>query len=305
MKVGITGPSGFVGRPLHKRLLKEGYQVVPLTRYPSGLDDEHVIGDVRAIAVANFPRLDAVIHLAGMSYTSERNAQIAESVLYSVNVEGTRRLIEAAAAAGVSNFIFVSSVKAHGESSAPNRPFSENDELQPRSAYGRSKQSAEILVRRMCDSAGISYTILRPPLIYGKMVQGNFLKLAMLSRSPLPLPLGSIQNARSFIYVENLIDIVLRTLFCGNASGEAFLVSDGVDVSTSELLRLLANAQNRQLRLLPSAPIRALVQKLNLSSTYDRIFSNLQVDSSLIKEKLGWTPVYNLQDGLINSFRDI
>lgn len=302
MKVGVTGATGFVGRSVVNKLVSENHQVVPMVRRISHLKSENVIGDVSLPLKGNFPELDAMIHLAGLAHISVPDEWEAKRRFFSANVDGTQRVLDAAIAAGISHFVFVSSVKVHGEKTAAGRPFVETDTCNPEDIYGESKEEAERLVVEKCAEAGVAYTILRPPLVYGRGVGANFKKLAALSRVPLPLPLGSINNQRSLIYVENLADIISVVLNKDTALDKIFLVSDGQDVSTSELLYQLAKAQNRQIRMLPAKPLRFCLELAGMTNVLDRLFSNLQVDSSYVRQTLGWTPRFDLAMGLANSF---
>jgi nucleoside-diphosphate-sugar epimerase len=302
MKVGVTGATGFVGRSLVSKLSSDNYQVVPMVRGISHLKNEYLIGDVSLPLKGNFPDLDAVIHLAGLAHIHERDERDAKRRFFSANVDGTRRVLDASIAAGISHFIFVSSVKVHGEKTATGSPFVETDICDPEDIYGESKQEAERLVLNKCHEAGVAYTIIRPPLIYGRGVGANFKKLAALARAPFPVPLGSINNRRSLIYVENLADIISAALNSDAALDQIFLVSDGQDVSTSELLSQLAKAQNRSIRLLPAKPLRLGLGLAGMTEVRDRLFSNLQVDSSHVRQSLGWIPRFDLATGLADSF---
>jgi nucleoside-diphosphate-sugar epimerase len=302
MRIGVTGATGFVGRSVVDKLAIDNHHVVPLVRTPANLPNEYVIGDVSLPLKGNFPELDAVVHLAGLAHIHEPNQREAERRFYAANVDGTRRVLDAAIAAGISHFIFISSVKVHGEKTATGRPFVETDICNPEDIYGTSKQEAERVVLEKCSAAGAAYTIIRPPLVYGRGVGANFKRLAALARTPLPLPLGSINNLRSLIYVENLAHLIVVALTNKSALGKIFLVSDGQDVSTSELLYLLAKAQNRNVRLLPSAPIRVGLNLLGMTAVHDRLFSSLQVDNSYARRSLGWVPPFDLATGLAKSF---
>lgn len=302
MKVGVTGATGFVGGAVVNQLVGDNHHVVPLVRHISRSPNEHVMGDVSAPLKGGFPAFDAVIHLAGLAHIYETDQREAKRRFFSANVDGTRRVVNASIASGISHFIFVSSVKVHGEKTAPGQAFIETDAYNPEDAYGESKQAAERLVMEKCAEAGVAYTIIRPPLVYGRGVGANFRKLAALARLRFPVPLGSINNQRSLVYVENLADIISTVLTSDAAINQIFLVSDGQDVSTSELLKQLAKAQSTRLRLLPAKPVRLGLDLLGMNEVRDRLFSNLQVNSSHMRQTLGWKPRFDLLAGLAKSF---
>lgn len=303
MRIGVTGAGGFVGRALASHLQQQGAAVVSIVRTPGGLAGEWVAGDLSSLEPGGLPSLDVLIHLAALAHTPIADAREAEARFHAANVIGTERVLRAAAAAGVKHVLFVSSIKVNGERTAPGKPFTESDTPAPEDAYGRSKWQAEQSVRAICTEAGMRYTIVRPPLVYGRDVSANFRKLAKLASSPLPLPLGGIGNARSLVYVGNLVDALTRLGLEPAAGDETYLISDGQDVSTSELLQMLARAQRRTLRLLPSGPVRLLTSHRRMMGLHQRLFSSLQIDSSKLREHYGWVPPLTLEDALAETFR--
>jgi nucleoside-diphosphate-sugar epimerase len=217
-----------------------------------------------------------------------------------MNVAGTLNLASQAAAAGVRRFVYLSSIKVNGESTSLNRPFTSNNVPVPEDPYGISKHEAEQGLRQIEADTGMEVVILRPPLVYGPGVKGNFLRLMQAIDRRRPLPLGSIQNQRSLIYLGNLVDVIRLCLTHPKAAGKAFLVSDGDDVSTPELVRRIAAALGRRPFLLP-VPVswmRWAGRVLGKQAAVDRLLGSLCVDISPLREELGWTPPYTMQEGL-------
>jgi len=303
VRIGVSGASGFVGRALVLHLQQRGVAAVPIVRKPSGLAGEQVAGDLSDLGSDALPPLDVLIHLAALAHTPIADAAEADARFHAANVIGSQRVLRAAAVAGVKHMLFVSSIKVNGERTEPGKPFTETDTPAPEDAYGRSKWQAEQIVRAFCAEVGMRCTIVRPPLVYGRDVGANFRKLAKLACSPLPLPLGGIGNARSLVHVGNLVDALATLALDLPPSDETYLISDGQDVSTSELLRMLAHAQRRTLRLLPSGPVRLLTRHPRLMPLHQRLFSSLQVDSSKLRTHYGWVPPLSLQDALTETFR--
>jgi nucleoside-diphosphate-sugar epimerase len=257
VKVEVTGASGFVGRSLCAALVRAGHEAQP----------------VNATGGA-FEAGDAVVHLAAIAH---REASADE--LERVNVGLARRIGELAAARGVP-LVFVSSVKVHGEASP--QPFDENSPITPRDAYAASKARAEEALRSI---PGLRLAVLRPPLVYGPYVKANFLALMRAVALGVPLPLASVRNRRSLVYVGNLADAILR---CLGREG-TYLVSDGPGVSTPALCEALGMALGRRARLLPF-PSAWLPAKLA---------GSLEVDDSYIRRVLGWRPACTLEQGLL------
>jgi nucleoside-diphosphate-sugar epimerase len=281
MKVGVTGASGFVGAWVMDMLARRGVVPIPLTRGASTLPDAIAIGDLGALpSPPVLPKLDAVIHLAARTHAMDERDSI--EAYRRTNVEGTRQLVEAARVSGAAQFIFMSSIKVNGEHTAPGSRFTEDDEPVPGDAYGISKLEAENVVRSLCERHGIRWTIIRPPLVYGPGVRANFRKLAELSIRGLPLPLGATGNLRSLVHVGNLTEFTVRCLAHPAAYDQLFLISDGEDVSTSELLQRMARSAGRSVRLfpVPRSLIGMAARWTGKSAIFDRLFGNLQLDNA-------------------------
>jgi nucleoside-diphosphate-sugar epimerase len=216
---------------------------------------------------------------------------------HAVNAEGTRRLVQAAAAAGVRRLVYLSTVKVLGEATAT-RPFTDHDAPRPIGPYALSKWQGE---RFVAECAGATeWVVLRPPLVYGAGVGGNVARLLRLCRSGLPLPLGAIDNRRSLISLANLVDAIGACLGAPEAAGATFLVRDGEDVSTPQLVRRMAAALGRPARLfaVPPALLVAAGKIAGQSPAVARLVGNLAVDDGAIRRRLGWRPVQSMNDGL-------
>jgi len=282
----ITGSTGFVGQALVKRL---GDQPVRLaTRADSASWDKVLVG------VATVVHLAARVHVI---HDTEADPLIAFRV---VNVEGTLNLARQAAAAGVKRFVFISSVKVNGESTQPGRAFTETDSPDPQDAYGQSKHEAEQGLRQLAASTGMEVVIIRPPLVYGPGVKANFAALMRAVQRGWPLPLGAVHNQRSLVALDNLVDFIVTCITHPQAANQIFLVSDGQDLSTTELVRGMARASGVPARLLP-LPVWALQacgRLLRKGDALQRLCGNLQVDISKARTLLGWVPPVSLEEGL-------
>ncbi len=246
--------------------------------------------------------VDAVVHLAARVHTTQETAADPLAEFRKVNVDGTRRLAEAAAQEGVKRFVFLSSVKVNGETTERGgRPLIEEDLPQPEEAYGISKWEAEQVLRKIEQRTGMEVVIIRPPLIYGPAVKANFLRLIQVIERGMPLPFGGIRNQRSLLSLTNLVDLICCCRQHPAAAGETFLASDGDDVSTPELARRIAQALGKPLRLLR---ISEWIMKLGgtitgKSEQVKRLCSSLQIDSSKARQVLGWTPPCTMAEELV------
>lgn len=305
---GITGATGFVGEVLCKALIANGK--VPRRFLRRIAQDcaatDVVVGNIGPgtdwrLALAD---VDCVIHLAARTHVLDDDAADPLAAYRRINVDATRNLAQQAAAAGVRRFIFMSSIKVHGEAT-PDLPYTESDVPAPLDAYGISKLEAESLLRDITRHSAMELVILRPPLIYGPGVKGNFLRLMRIIDRGLPLPLASVRNRRSLIHVANLADIIVDCIDTPAAAGQTFLVSDGEDLSTADLIRRLAAAMNKPARLLP-CPI-ALLQLgaaiFRQRGAVARLTDSLTIDATHLHDTLNWTPRILLDQGLIDTAR--
>lgn len=306
MNILVTGASGFVGRVLCTRLLGEGGQVRGAVwiadagaRIPAGVDAVSIDSmgpntDWSAALVG----IHTVIHLAARVHVMHDTVNDPLIEYRRVNVEGTLNLARHAADAGVRRFVFISSIKINGEGSAA--PYSETSKVQPTDPYAVSKWEAEQGLRRIEFESGIEVVVVRSPLVYGPGVKANFLNLLRVVHRGIPLPLASISNKRSLIYVDNLADALATCANHPAAAGRTFLVSDGEDVSSPELIRRMAATLGVPVRLfsVPAAFLRLAGRLTGKAAAVNRLVGSLQVDSSEIRRVLAWTPPISLKEGL-------
>ncbi len=241
---------------------------------------------------------DVVVHLAGQVPLTDGAVKPPGDRYTEVNTLGTANLARQCAQNGVKRFIFVSTVKVLGEGKS--EPYRDTDLAVPADAYAISKWEAEQTLRQVAAETGMEVVVVRPPLVYGTGVKGNFLGLMQAIDQRRPLPLGTIQNRRSLIYLGNLVDVIRLCITHPNAAGKTFLVSDGDDVSTPELVRRIAGALGRRPFLLP-VPVSWIKWAgcfLGKQAAVDRLLGSLCVDISALREELGWTPPYSMQGGL-------
>lgn len=299
MKIAVTGASGFVGRAVCAEVLRKGHIAIPLVRRPAGFSNEVVIGD---ISKETLPQVDAdaVIHLAARAHVMNDDPATAEQAYMEANVEGTRHAIGMAKAGGARRFVFVSSIKALGERSQPGKPLTEQNTPAPEDAYGRSKLAAEGLAQEMTSRLGMELVIVRPPLVYGPGVKGNFATLIRLSCLGLPLPIGSISNQRSMISLTNLANLLVHVAVHRDAAGRTVLASDLHDVSTPELVQAIADAAKRKAHIVPFplGPMSFLAGMLGKGEMFSRLAGNLQVDGRGTLNELEWFPVQTVEDGI-------
>lgn len=303
-RVLVTGATGFVGRALVPRLCAAGWTVRAALRrpdapLPAGIEAA-VVGDLDGPVqwAAALDGVEHVVHLAARVHVmGERGPDVLERYRRA-NAEATRRLTEAAAAAGVRRLLFMSSVKAAGEGGG-GVPLDESRVSAPSDPYGISKLEAEAAVREAAGSA-LEWTALRPPLVYGPGVGANFRKLMELVRRGLPLPLGLVRNRRSLVYVGNLADAVVHCLGHPGAADRCFFVQDGEPLAVPDLIRRLATLMNRPARLIP-VPVPALRLAARLAGAgpaFDRLCGSLEVDDSALRRATGWTPPFGSDQGL-------
>ncbi len=294
MKVLVTGASGFVGCALVTSLRQQGYDVTAVVRRSNDVKQMVALGDFtdKTDWSAVLKDQHCVIHAAARVHVMKEKAADPLSVFRQVNVDATIRLAQQAIDAGVKRFIFISSIKVNGEQTQIGHPFRYSDKPCPQDPYGISKLEAEQALANLCDGSSMELVIIRPPLVYGPGVKGNFASLVKLVRLGLPLPFGGIQNKRSLVARDNLISLIETCIHHQQAANRVFLVSDGDDLSTSELIRALADAQGKRVRLLPcpTTLFTLAAGVLGKQSVTERLFGNLQIDMRQTQAQLDWRP---------------
>ena len=301
----VSGAQGFVGLPLSTALVKLGYQVRCAVRDHFQVNEGQEtlsIVDINGTTVWANALVDVavVIHLAARVHVMNETAADALSAYRKVNVEGTLNLAKQAALAGVKRFIFISSIKVNGEGTALGHPYHEQQAPSPLDAYGLSKYEAELALQQLAKDTGLEVVIIRPSLIYGPGVKANFRTMMRCLALGIPLPLGSIHNQRSLLALDNLIDLIQVCITHPAAANQIFLASDGVDLSTPELLTAMAAALGKPARLikLPESLLMLGAKLVGKQAMAQRLCGSLQVDSSKARELLGWQPPVSVQEAL-------
>lgn len=309
-RIALTGGTGFVGGRLLERLGEEGLSVLSLGRSAqAGSSSEHVfldLGDASFGVEDSLRSVDVVIHCAARAHVMDETLDDPLAAYLQFNTESTLRLATQAAAAGVRRFIYLSSVKALGESTRIDEPFAYDSPLAPEDDYGISKARAEDGLCELAARTGMEVTIIRPPLVYGRGVKANFAAMMRLAGRNLPLPLASVRNKRSMVAMDNLIDLIVTCVSHKDAGNQTFMVSDDADVSTPELLSAMTRAYGKNPRLLPCPPSALSVgaSVLGKRAVAERLLGSLQVDIEHTKQVLGWTPSVKLEDVLKEMARD-
>jgi nucleoside-diphosphate-sugar epimerase len=304
-RVLVTGATGFVGRSVCEALTEVGCLVraalhtdLPL---PVHVAEAVLVGGIgeRTDWEQALRGIDAVVHLAAKAHVVRGLPAAAAAALYAVNALGTQRLVQAAAKAGVRRFLYLSSVKVNGEGRV-DRPYGRDDVPDPQDAYGRSKWQGEQFVTSLPADAAPERVIVRAPLVYGPGVRAHFLRLMQWVEAGWPLPLGAVRNARSMISVANLAHMLVHVLNRATAVGGTWMASDGRDLSTPELILLIASAMQRPVRLVP-VPVSLLRlggRLLGRAGEINRLCSSLTVDISATRQQLGWSAPLSVAAGI-------
>jgi nucleoside-diphosphate-sugar epimerase len=302
----VTGASGFVGRKLCAELVRLGHPVCAALRTSANM---HISG----CTVVKLSSIDSntdwtealhgtntVIHLAGRVHVMHDDASDPLEEFRRVNVAGTEHLARLAVASGVKRLVYVSSIKVNGEATFGDTKFTEADAPFPRDPYGVSKWEAEQALQCVAQETGLEVVIVRPPLVYGAEVKGNFSQMLKVLLKGIPLPLATVDNLRSLIYVENLVDALIICATHPAAAGQTYLVSDGEDISTSGMLRQLGVAMGHPARLFYCPPVilKLAGHLTGKSNQIERLLGSLRIDSGKIRRELNWCPTYSLREGL-------
>lgn len=307
MKVVLTGTSGFVGSNLLAELVNKGHRVSSLGRkfidvLPQGVSQEIVedfsnVSELKSLSESP----DVFIHCAARAHVMDDQASDPLEEFRWANTSATMNLAKLAMNAGVKRFIFISTIKVNGESTTGREPFSAKDKPNPQDPYAISKYEAEQGLKELAVSCGMEVVIIRPPLVYGSGVKGNFRSLLNLVNKGYPLPFGGLtKNKRSLVFVGNLVSLILETVENHNAGNKTFLVSDDHDVSTAGLISGIQRALGKKGLLLPLPPwlFLTLGKLANKQPKVDRLVGDLQLDIQHTRNALGWKPPYTVSEGL-------
>jgi nucleoside-diphosphate-sugar epimerase len=305
-KILVTGANGYVGHCLCSALIKDGQEVYGAVRSNAGAIND----DITYVTLGHFDEetdwsstlvgIDVVIHLAARVHVMRDGSRDPMSEFRNANVFATENLARSAAAQGVKRLVYVSSIKVNGEETKNGQCFSESDAASPVDFYGISKWEAELALHQISNDTGMQIVIVRPPLVYGANVKGNFLRMLNLVSKGYPLPLASINNLRSMLYVENLADALRLCAVHPAAVGNTYVVSDGEDISTPELLRQLAYGLGMLPRIIvcPVWLLKLAGRLTGKSAEISRLTQSLQIDSRKIQRDLNWHPPYTLRQGM-------
>ncbi|MFY0666004.1 MAG: SDR family oxidoreductase [Natronospirillum sp.] len=308
-RVLITGANGFVGKYVLAKLALSDSQKIVRAALRSSTQANHNLDTVEIGDIARttdwqvaLNDVSVVVHTAARAHIMSDEVADPLAEYRRVNVEGTLSLARQAAQAGIRRFVFISSIGVNGISNM--EPFTVDDVANPVEPYAVSKLEAEIGLRQLAEETSMEVVIIRPPLVYGRGAPGNFGRLAALARKNLPLPLGAIHNQRSLVGIDNLMDLIVTCIDHPAAANETFLVSDGRDLSTTELLRLMTQAAGKSPRLIP-VPMKLITLGATLlgkKAIADRLCGSLRVDITHTKATLGWQPPVSVEEGIKRCF---
>ena len=313
MYILVTGAAGFVGSAICHSISAIGSaKIVAASRGPSSSlplsVDSVLYGDLsRGVNwKETLSMVDVVIHTAARVHVMRDEGPDSLAEYRRVNVEGTLNLAKQAADAGVKRFVFLSTIKVIGDTTLPCRPFTERAELMPSDSYAISKREAEDALWRLSEETGLEVVVIRPPLVYGPGVKGNFFSLMCWLYKGVPLPLGGIHNKRSLVALDNLVDLIVTCIGHPAAVNQVFLAGDGEDLSTTELLRRVSSALGKPARLLPVPPklLELGAVLLGKRAVAQRLCGSLQVDISKTRQLLGWNPPVSVDKALQKTAED-
>lgn len=300
----VTGANGFIGKALIESLIAQKFNVIAGVRreLPTLSIKQLVLGDLSTVTNQSIGLhgIDVVIHLAARVHVMQDTASDPLTEFRKTNTSGTLNLALQAAQAGVKRFIFISTIKVNGESTTIDRPFQAELTEPPSDPYALSKYEAEHGLLSLAKNTGVEVVIIRPPLVYGPGVKANFAVIINYLLKKIPLPLGMINNKRSLVALDNLVDFIILCTTHPKAANEIFLISDGEDVSTTQLLHKVANAFNKQAFLLPvpTSLMRGAARLIGKKEVTERLLSSLTVDNAKAKDLLDWHPVITMDQQL-------
>ena len=306
-KILVTGASGFIGNNLCNKLIELNFNVRGAVRTLDSLTVDYnfnavTVGEIGANT--NWKNalkdIDCIINCAGKAHliNKKNNANL----YHLINTEGTKNLAEQAVKAGVKRLILLSSVKVNGESTdqITKHKFSHKNLSNPQDPYAISKLEAEKVLWKISLRTGLEVVVVRLPLVYGNGAKGNLARLIKLVKLGIPLPLGMIDNQRSMIGIDNLVDLLIHCIDHPEASGKTFLTSDGEDISTPELIKLIASSMGKKANLfpLPIFILKFLGTIFGKSDEINRLTGSLRIDNNYTKEILNWTPPVSVEEGI-------
>ncbi len=304
-RVLVTGASGFVGRVLIQTLLDNDYNVIAAVRsetvtYPDEVELLRYSDISDNDWGVKLSSVDIIIHAAARVHVMDEYSTDPLTAFREVNVTGTLNLAKQAALSDVKRFIFISSVKVNGEMTLKGKPFEPTDDFIPSDPYGLSKYEAEQGLLKLAKQTEMEVVIIRPPLVYGLGVKANFAAMINLIKKGLPMPFGAINNQRSLVSLDNLVNFIIHCIDHPKAANEIFLISDGEDVSTTELIKKVAKAFDKKAWLLhiPVSWMTFIAKLVGKTDVTERLFGSLQVDSSKARDLLGWKPVVTMDEQL-------
>ncbi|KGP63650.1 NAD-dependent dehydratase [Legionella norrlandica] len=303
-KVLVTGATGFIGSSLVPVLVAAGYDVrcAVWQKNKYMLAEQVEINKLEEVPdwTEALEGVDIVIHLAARVHIMKDDALSSLNEYCKVNSIATKNFAEQAAKHKVKRFVFLSTIKVNGEVSLAHSPFSEESTVQPTDPYAQSKLNAECYLQEISRNSGMEVVILRPPLVYGPGVKANFLKLLSMVQKGWPLPFASINNKRSFIFIDNLISAILTVMTHPQAANQLYLVADNESWSLAELLSILAQSMKVDLRLFrfPASLLAGLFKISGMSGLNTRLLGSLEVNNKKIISELGWLPPVNSSEGL-------
>jgi len=307
MKVLLTGATGFIGKSVLKQLCNDHSVAVAVRSSKIGFRcPVYNVGEIDGWNDWSFALhgQEVAIHLAGRAHIQKDEVADPITEYRRTNVDGTLNLARQAADAGIKRFIFISSIKVNGERNSLDAPFLAQDIPAPEDAYGQSKWEAEMGLLNIGSATGMEIVIIRPPLVYGFGVKGNFASLIKIVQKGLPLPLGLINNKRSLVALDNLVDLIVTCITHPAAANQVFLAGDDDDLSTTKLLRGVAKAAGVPSRLIPvpASVLMFVASLLGKKTLAQKLLGSLQVDISKTRDLLGWTPPLSVEEGLRRCF---
>ena len=305
-KILITGGTGFVGKALSKKLISNRFLVNISTRTDKLINLKEVISynigeiDHKTDWTNALNKVDCVIHCAAKTQVMNELEKDKLDDFKKVNIHGTINLAEQAASNGIKRFIFLSSIKVNGEKTLKSSSFKNYDIAKPEDTYGISKWEAEQELWKISKRTKLEVIIIRSPLVYGHEVKGNLMSLMKLINSGIPLPFGLIKNQRSLVGIDNLVDLIALCIDHPDAAEKTFLVSDGEDLSTPDLINYIATSMGCRAHLfpLPIFLLKFLGSIFGKQKEINRLVGSLRIDNSFVKETLNWTPPLSIEEGI-------